>query len=79
MKMEHTECSKMLAYKIQTPGKYSEESLQYSGQGESLKSIIINIIKEANLLLSLLLLLSSFWLHLNNLPIDKNLTKQLNL
>jgi len=28
MKMEQTECSETSAYKIQTPGKYSEESIQ---------------------------------------------------
>jgi hypothetical protein len=28
IKMEQTECSKMLAYKIQTPGNYQEESIQ---------------------------------------------------
>jgi len=30
MKMEQTECSKMLAYKIQTVGNYPEESIQES-------------------------------------------------
>jgi len=30
MKMEQTECSKMLAYKIQTPGNYPEESIQHT-------------------------------------------------
>jgi len=29
MKMEQTECSETLAYKIQTPGNYPEESLQH--------------------------------------------------
>jgi hypothetical protein len=33
-----TECSKMLAYKIQTPGNYQEESIQHSEHGKSLKS-----------------------------------------
>jgi hypothetical protein len=28
MKMEQTECSEKLAYKIQTPGNYPEESIQ---------------------------------------------------
>jgi len=37
-KIEQTECSEMLAYKIQTPGNYPEESIQHSEQGESLKS-----------------------------------------
>ena len=38
MKMEQTECSETLAYKIQKPGNYPEESTQHSEQGESLKS-----------------------------------------
>ena len=41
MMMEQTECSKMSAYKIQTPGDYPEESIQHSEHGESLKSRII--------------------------------------
>jgi hypothetical protein len=31
MKMEQTECSETLAYKIQMPGNYPEESIQLSG------------------------------------------------
>jgi len=38
MKMEQTGCSEMLAYKIQMPGNYPEESIQHSEHGESLKS-----------------------------------------
>ena len=38
MKMEQSECSETLAYKIQTPGNYPEESIQHSEHGESLKS-----------------------------------------
>jgi hypothetical protein len=38
MKMEQTECSETLAYKIQTPGNYPEESIQHSEHGESFKS-----------------------------------------
>jgi hypothetical protein len=38
MKTEVTECSETLAYKIQTPGNYPEESIQHSEHGESLKS-----------------------------------------
>jgi len=30
MKVEQTVCSEMLAYKIQTPGFYPEESIQHS-------------------------------------------------
>ena len=41
MKMEQTECSETLAYKIQTSGNYPEESIQHSEQSESLKSRII--------------------------------------
>jgi len=33
-----TECSETSAHKIQTPGNYSEESIQHSEKGESLKS-----------------------------------------
>ena len=40
MKMEETECFETLAYKIQTPGIYPEESIQCSEHGESLKSKI---------------------------------------
>jgi len=43
MKMEQTECSETLAYKIQTPGNYPEESIQHSEHGESLKSRVINL------------------------------------
>jgi hypothetical protein len=38
MKMEQTERFEKSAYKLQTPGNYPEESIQYSEQGESLKS-----------------------------------------
>jgi hypothetical protein len=41
MKMEQTECSETLAYKIQKLGNYPEESIKYSEHGESLKSRII--------------------------------------
>ena len=37
------ECSETSAYKIQTPGNYPEESIQYSEQVESLKSRIIQL------------------------------------
>jgi len=40
MKMEQTECSKTLAYKLQTPGNYPEESIQHTEHGKSLKSRI---------------------------------------
>jgi hypothetical protein len=45
MKMEQTECSETLAYKIQTPGNYPGESIQQSEHGESLKSRTENMIK----------------------------------
>ena len=35
MKMEQTECYVTLAYEIQTPGNYPEESIQHWEQGES--------------------------------------------
>ena len=45
MNMEHTECSETSAYKIQTPGNYPKERIQYSEHGESLKSrIIIHVV-----------------------------------
>ena len=40
VKMEGTECSKTLAYQIQTLGNYPEESTRHSECGESLKSRI---------------------------------------
>ena len=38
MKTEQRECFETSEYKIQTPGNYPEESIQYSEQDESLKS-----------------------------------------
>jgi len=38
MKMAQADCSETLAYKIQTPGSYPEESVQHSEHGKSLKS-----------------------------------------
>jgi len=38
LKKEQTECSETLAYKIQTPGNYPEESIQHSEHGERLTS-----------------------------------------
>jgi hypothetical protein len=43
MKTEQTECSETLAYKIQTPENYPEESIQHSEHSKSLKSIRIFI------------------------------------
>jgi len=37
MKMEETERSETLEYKIQTPGHYPEERIQHSEHGKSLK------------------------------------------
>jgi hypothetical protein len=34
MKMEQTECSETLAYKIQMPGQYTEENIQYNGKNQ---------------------------------------------
>jgi len=36
---DRTECSETSAYKIQTPGNYPKENIQYTEHGESLKSI----------------------------------------
>jgi hypothetical protein len=41
MKMEQTERSETLAFKLQTPGNNPEESVRHSKQGEILKSRII--------------------------------------
>jgi len=41
MTMEQTESSKTLAYKIQMPGNYPEESTQHTEHGESLKLRIV--------------------------------------
>jgi hypothetical protein len=38
MKMEQTECSRMLAYKLMAQVNHPEERIQHSEQGESLKS-----------------------------------------
>jgi hypothetical protein len=38
MKMEQTECSEVLAYKIQMPENYPEESIQHSEHSKSVKS-----------------------------------------
>jgi hypothetical protein len=48
MKMEQTECSETLAYIIQTPGKYPEESIHHSKHGKSLKSRTLNIVYSNN-------------------------------
>jgi len=40
MKMEQSECSEMLKYKIQTPRNYPEGSIQHSEHGEISKSRI---------------------------------------
>jgi hypothetical protein len=41
MKMEWTECSETLGYKIQAPENHPEESTQHSEHGGKLKSIKI--------------------------------------
>jgi hypothetical protein len=38
MKMEQTECSETLAFKLQTPGNNPEESIRHLKHGEILKS-----------------------------------------
>jgi len=49
MKMEQTECSETLAYKIQTLGNHPKESMQHSGHGESFKSRSGNFLKVSKL------------------------------
>jgi hypothetical protein len=38
MKMEQTDCSETLAFKLQTPANHPAESIRRSEHGESLKS-----------------------------------------
>jgi hypothetical protein len=38
MKIQQTQCTEKLPYKIQPPGNYPEESIQQSEHGESLKT-----------------------------------------
>jgi hypothetical protein len=38
MKMERTECSETLAFKLQMPGNNPKENIQHSKHGKSLKS-----------------------------------------
>jgi hypothetical protein len=38
LKMEQTECSETLAFKLQTPGNKPQEIIRHSKHGESLKS-----------------------------------------
>jgi hypothetical protein len=40
MKMERTECSETLAFKLQTPGNNPKANIRHSKHGESLKSRI---------------------------------------
>jgi hypothetical protein len=58
--MQQTECSKMLAYKIQMPGNYPEESIQHSEHGKSLKSRSIFLILYIFVMLRLQCILSWF-------------------
>jgi hypothetical protein len=46
MKMEQTECSETLAFKLQTPGNNPEESIRHSKHKKSLKSKIFGCPKE---------------------------------
>ena len=43
LKMEQTECSETLAYKIQMPGNHPKERIQHSEHSESLKSRLYSI------------------------------------
>jgi hypothetical protein len=48
MKMEQTECSETLAFKLQTPGNNPNENIRQSKHGESLKSRILSFYLPAN-------------------------------
>jgi hypothetical protein len=43
MKIDQTECSEMLAHKIQAPGNHPKERIQHSEHGKSLNSRNINL------------------------------------
>ena len=45
MKWNRQSVSETLAYKIQTPGNYPDESIKHSEHGESLKSRVILFVK----------------------------------
>jgi hypothetical protein len=46
MKMEQTQCSETLAFKLQTPVNHPEERIRHSKHGESFKSRIIHLYVE---------------------------------
>jgi hypothetical protein len=48
MKMEQTECSDMLAFKLQMPVNHPEESIQHSEHGETLKSRLQYMLNNEN-------------------------------
>jgi hypothetical protein len=48
MKMEETECSETLSFKLQTSVNHPEESIGHSEHGESLKSGIKNRFNAGN-------------------------------
>jgi hypothetical protein len=48
MKMEQMECSETSTYKIQMPGNYTEENIQHTEHGESLKSRIFRLVVETS-------------------------------
>jgi hypothetical protein len=50
MKMEQTQCSETLAFKLQTPGNNPEENIRHSEHGESLKSRIISVAMTYNVI-----------------------------
>jgi len=58
-----TECSETSAYKIQTPGNYPEESVQYSEHGESFKSgknILVGM--NGNVITEFIILKTKLWI-----------------
>jgi hypothetical protein len=48
MKMEQTQCSETLKFKLQTSGNNPEESIRHSKHGESVKSTNNHMIKHIN-------------------------------
>jgi hypothetical protein len=62
-----TECSKMSAYKIQTPGNYPEENIQHTEHGESLKWRISVFRQERNNSIWLMFIIISTNAHVSSL------------
>jgi len=54
MKMEQKECSETLAYKIQMPGNYPEESIQQQRQGLCFLTLNISLLTATTILIPFL-------------------------